>query len=85
MGCAREREADAGAHLSGRATADGVDHEKSRAGPGESCVDFFGGASFFDSGADEFFAHRDHHEFWIQVGTSGKGVAWFHSTVNAVI
>ena len=67
MGGVGQRQADAGTHLSRGASADGVDYQQGGARLGEGGVDFFGGAGFLDTGAHQFFAHRDHHDFWIQV------------------
>ena len=59
VGGVGEGQAHAGAHLACGASADGVDDQQGRAGLGQSGVDVFGGAGFLDTGADEFFAHRE--------------------------
>ena len=62
-----QRHANAGTHLSRCAAADGVDDQQRCAGCGESRVHVLGGAGFLNSGAGEFLAHGDDHQFWIHV------------------
>jgi hypothetical protein len=60
-----EGEANAGTHLAGGATTDGVDDEKGGSGLGEGGIDLSGGAGFEDACLGELFTHGDDHQLWI--------------------
>ena len=76
--------AHARAHLAGRASADGVDHQQGGAGCGNRRVHVLGGAGFLDSGAGEFLAHGNDHQFWVHVCLRGGKLPHNHSIVKRV-